>query len=38
MNIKIENKILLSIKDTIKNTKYENRVMVVGGYVKFDYG
>lgn len=34
MNIKIENKILLSIKDTIKNTEYENRVMVVGGYVR----
>lgn len=34
MNIKIENKILLSIRDIIKNTKYENKVMVVGGYVR----
>lgn len=34
MNIKLENKILLAIKDAIKDTKYDNKVMVVGGYVR----
>lgn len=34
MYIEIKNDILLKIKDVIKNTEYDNRVMVVGGYVR----
>lgn len=34
MNIKLENKILLAIKNAIKDTQYDNKVMVVGGYVR----
>lgn len=34
MYIEIKNNIVLKIKDVIKNTEYDNRVMVVGGYVR----